>query len=159
MIYIPGQKSSYYELEERWAKWLSSFPDSVVVFASFGSETFLPAAAAAELLLGLESTNRPFFVVLNFPKCTDTEAELAKCTPPGFAERTKVRGVVHTGWVQQQHILHHRAVGCFVNHAGLSSVVEGQGLVASCRLVLPPMKGDQYLNASPPSSPSPSSKS
>jgi hypothetical protein len=32
-----------------------------------------------------------------------------------------------------------------VNHAGLSSVVEG--LVAGCRLVLLPMKGDQYLNA------------
>ncbi|EMS64014.1 Anthocyanidin 3-O-glucosyltransferase [Triticum urartu] len=120
-------------------------------------ETFLPAAAATELLLGLESTNRLFFVVLNFPKGTDTEAELAKCTPPGFAERTKGRGVVHTGWVQQQHILHHRAVGCFVNHARLSSVVEG--LMASCRLVLLPMKGDQYLNASPPSSSPPSSKS
>ncbi|KAF6999096.1 hypothetical protein CFC21_015167 [Triticum aestivum] len=133
------------ELEERWARWLSSFPDNAVVFASFGSETFLPAAAATELLLGLESTNRPFFVVLNFPKGTDTEAELAKCTPPGFAERTKGRGVVHTGWVQQQHILRHRGVGCFVNHAGLSSVVEG--LVAGCRLVLLPMKGDQYLNA------------
>ncbi|KAF7006413.1 hypothetical protein CFC21_021462 [Triticum aestivum] len=133
------------ELEERWAKWLSSFPDNAVVFASFGSETFLPAAAATELLLGLESTNRPFFVVLNFPKGTDTDAELARCTPPGFAGRTKGRGVVHTGWVQQQHILRHRSVGCFVNHAGLSSVVEG--LVAGCRLVLLPMKGDQYLNA------------
>ncbi|XP_044969337.1 anthocyanidin-3-O-glucoside rhamnosyltransferase-like [Hordeum vulgare subsp. vulgare] len=133
------------ELEERWAKWLSSFPDKAVVFASFGSETFLPADAATELLLGLEATNRPFLVVLNFPKGTDTTAELAERTPPGFEERTKGRGVVHTGWVQQQHILRHRSVGCFVNHAGLSSVVEG--LVAGCRLVLLPMKGDQYLNA------------
>jgi hypothetical protein len=56
------------ELEERWAQWLSSFPDSAVVFASFGSETFLPAAAATELLLGLEASNRPFLVVLNFPR-------------------------------------------------------------------------------------------
>ena len=52
---------------------------------------------------------------------------------------------MHTGWVQQQHILRHRSVGCFVNHAGFSSVVEG--LVAGCRLVLLPMKGDQYFNA------------
>lgn len=133
------------ELEERWAQWLSSFPDSAVVFASFGSETFLPAPAATELLLGLEASNRPFLVVLNFPRGADVEAELERCTPPGFAERTKGRGAVHTGWVQQQHILRHRSVGCFVNHAGLSSVVEG--LVAGCRLVLLPMKGDQYLNA------------
>jgi hypothetical protein len=47
--------------------------------------------------------------------------------------------------VQQQHILRHRSVGCYVTHAGFSSVVEG--LVADCRLVLLPMKGDQYLNA------------
>ncbi|CAN6227524.1 unnamed protein product [Urochloa humidicola] len=133
------------ELEERWASWLSSFPDGAVVFASFGSETFLTAAATTELLLGLEATGHPFLVVLNFPKGTDAAAEVAARTPPGFEERVKGRGLVHTGWVQQQHILRHRSVGCFVNHAGFSSVVEG--LVAGCRLVLLPMKTDQYFNA------------
>ncbi|KAG2596333.1 anthocyanidin-3-O-glucoside rhamnosyltransferase-like [Panicum virgatum] len=134
------------ELEERWAGWLSSFPDDAVIFASFGSETFLPAAAATELLLGLEATGRPFLVVLNFPKGgTGAAAEAKARTPPGFEERVRGRGLVHTGWVQQQHILRHRSVGCFVNHAGFSSVVEG--LVAGCRLVLLPMKTDQYFNA------------
>ncbi|TVU25546.1 hypothetical protein EJB05_28045, partial [Eragrostis curvula] len=124
------------ELEERWSMWLSSFPDGAVVFASFGSETFLPPAAAAELLLGLEATGRPFLAVLNFPKGPDAQAELAARVPPGFEERVKGRGIVHTGWVQQQqHILRHRSVGCFVNHAGFSSVVER--LVAGCRLALP----------------------
>ncbi|CAM0150412.1 unnamed protein product [Urochloa decumbens] len=133
------------ELEERWASWLSSFPENAVVFASFGSETFLPAAAATELLLGLEATNRPFVVVLNFPKGADADAELRASVPPGFEERVKGRGVVHMGWVQQQHILRHPSVGCYLNHAGFSSVVEG--LVAGCRLVLLPMKTDQYINA------------
>ncbi|XP_062197613.1 anthocyanidin-3-O-glucoside rhamnosyltransferase-like [Phragmites australis] len=133
------------ELEERWARWLSSFPEDAVIFASFGSETFLPVPAATELLLGLEATNRPFLAVLNFPKDADPEAEIKARIPPGFEDRVKGRGVVHTGWVQQQHILRHRSVGCFLNHAGFSSVVEG--LVASCRLVLLPMKGDQYVNA------------
>ncbi|RCV38132.1 hypothetical protein SETIT_8G117800v2 [Setaria italica] len=132
-------------LEERWASWLSSFPENSVVFASFGSETFLPAAAATELLLGLEAANRPFLAVLNFPKGADTEVELRARIPPGFEERVKGRGAVHTGWVQQQHILQHQSVGCYLNHAGFSSAVEG--LVAGCRLVLLPMKGDQYLNA------------
>jgi flavonol-3-O-glucoside L-rhamnosyltransferase len=45
-------------LEERWATWLSSFPDNTVTFATFGSETFLPVSAATELLLGLEATGR-----------------------------------------------------------------------------------------------------
>ncbi|KAL6648726.1 hypothetical protein ACP70R_012950 [Stipagrostis hirtigluma subsp. patula] len=133
------------ELEERWASWLSSFPDNAVVFASFGSETFLSVDAAAELLLGLEATNRPFLAVLNFPKGADAAAELKARIPPGFEERVEGRRLVHTGWVQQQHILRHRSVGCYLNHAGFSSVVEG--LVAGCRLVLLPMKVDQYFNA------------
>ncbi|XP_066340992.1 anthocyanidin-3-O-glucoside rhamnosyltransferase-like [Miscanthus floridulus] len=128
------------ELDERWATWLSAFPDGAVVFASFGSETFLPPAAATELLLGLEATGRPFLAVLNSP-----DGAAAVVPPPGLAERMSGRGLLHTGWVQQQHILHHRSVGCYVTHAGFSSVVEG--LVAGCRLVLLPMKVDQYLNA------------
>ncbi|CAD6258329.1 unnamed protein product [Miscanthus lutarioriparius] len=127
------------ELDERWATWLSAFPDGAVVFASFGSETFLPPAATTELLLGLEATGRPFLAVFNSP---DGEAVVP---PLGFAERVAGRGVLCSGWVQQQHILRHRSVGCYVTHAGFSSVVEG--LVAGCRLVLLPMKGDQYLNA------------
>ncbi|OEL15904.1 UDP-glycosyltransferase 79A6, partial [Dichanthelium oligosanthes] len=133
------------ELEQRWSDWLSSFPENAVVFASFGSETFLPASAATELLLGLEATNRPFLAVLDFPQGADAEAELNARVPPGFEERVRGRGFVHKGWVQQQQILRHPSVGCYVNHSGFSSVVEG--LVAGCQLVLPPMKTDQYINA------------
>ncbi|KAF8662624.1 hypothetical protein HU200_056225 [Digitaria exilis] len=135
------------ELDDRWATWLSAFPDASVIFASFGSETFLPAAAATELRLGLEATSSPFLAVLNFPKAAMDDAaatELEAIIPVGFEERVEGRGVVHTGWVQQQQILRHRSVGCFVNHAGLSSVVEG--LVAGCRLVMLPMV-DQHFNA------------
>ncbi|KAL6623595.1 hypothetical protein ACP70R_033474 [Stipagrostis hirtigluma subsp. patula] len=110
------------ELEEPWASWLASFPENAVVFASFGSETFLPAAAAAELLLGLEAAGRPFIAVINFPKCADAEAELAARIPPGLEERVKGRGLVRTG-----------------------SMVEA--LVAGCRLVLLPIKTDQFFNA------------
>lgn len=132
---VPGPPAG--DLDDHWATWLSAFPDGAVVFASFGSETFLPPAAATELLLGLEATGRPFLAVLNSPD--------GAVPPPGFAERVSGRGLVHAGWVPQQHILRHRSVGCYLTHAGFSSVVEG--LVAGCRLVLLPMKGDQFLNA------------
>ncbi|CAD6258331.1 unnamed protein product [Miscanthus lutarioriparius] len=115
------------ELDERWATWLSAFPDGAVVFASFGSETFLPPAATTELLLGLEATGRPFLAVLNSP---DGEAVVP---PLEFAERVAAAHPAPPG------------AGCYVTHVGFSSVVEG--LVAGCRLVLLPMKGDQYLNA------------
>ncbi|XP_008778568.2 anthocyanidin-3-O-glucoside rhamnosyltransferase-like [Phoenix dactylifera] len=136
------------ELEERRARWLDGFPEESVVFSSFGSETFLSDEGVKELVLGLEMTGLPFFVVLNFPKNSEgreEEEELRRKLPEGFGERVKGRGVLHRGWVQQQHILRHKSVGCFVCHAGMSSVMEG--VMAGCQLVMLPQKGDQYLNA------------
>ncbi|XP_072958091.1 anthocyanidin-3-O-glucoside rhamnosyltransferase-like [Typha angustifolia] len=127
------------ELELRWRDWLGGFPDHSVVFCSLGSETLtFTDEAIAELLLGLEESGQPFLAVLNFPKGEER-------LPAGFVERVKGRGVVHNGWVQQQLILRHRAVGCFLGHAGLSSLFEC--LFSDCRLIVLPQKGDQYLNA------------
>ncbi|KAF3338435.1 anthocyanidin 3-O-glucosyltransferase-like protein [Carex littledalei] len=94
------------------------------------------------------ATGCPFLVVLNFPqreKEEDDKEILNRKLPKGFKERVKGRGIVHCGWVQQQHILQHKSVGCFVCHAGFSSVMEG--LIADCQLVMLPQKGDQFLNS------------
>lgn len=48
-------------------------------------------------------------------------------------------------WVQQQLILKHPSVGCFVTHCGAGSLSEA--LVSECQLVLLPRFGDQFLNA------------
>ncbi|CAK9182050.1 unnamed protein product [Ilex paraguariensis] len=133
------------ELEERWAKWLGQFPSNSVIYCSFGSETFLKHDQIKELSLGLELTGFPFFLVLNFPAGVDGSAELDKALPEGLLERVKGRGLIHTGWVQQQHILAQNSVGCYLCHAGFSSVIEA--LVNDCQLVMLPQKGDQFLNS------------
>nr|UUY86289.1 anthocyanidin-3-glucoside rhamnosyltransferase 1 [Aglaonema commutatum] len=137
------------ELEAKWASWLDSFPAGSVVFCSFGSETVLTDEGVRELALGLELTGRPFFLVLNFPKgggASENAAEtLRKKLPEGFEEKVRGKGMVHSGWVQQRHILAHPSVGCFLCHAGLSSVVEG--LISGCQLVMLPQRGDQFVNA------------
>ncbi|KAJ3671916.1 hypothetical protein LUZ60_007995 [Juncus effusus] len=135
------------KLERKWADWLEGFPEGSVVFSSFGSETFLSEANTKELLLGLEMSGFPFLVVLNFSKNGEetNEAMVKKILPEGFKERIKGRGIVHCGWVQQQHILRHKSVGCFVCHAGFSSVAEG--MISDCQLVMLPQKGDQFLNS------------
>ncbi|KAL5562161.1 hypothetical protein UlMin_031908 [Ulmus minor] len=133
------------ELEEKWANWLGQFPPRTVIFCSFGSETFLDEDQIRELTLGLEQTGLPFLLVLNFPKKLDAIAELNRVLPEGLTERVKERGVVHTGWMQQQLILAHDSVGCYLCHSGFSSVIEA--LVNDCQLVLLPFKGDQFLNA------------
>ncbi|KAL5550264.1 hypothetical protein UlMin_000440 [Ulmus minor] len=131
-------------LEEKWAQWLDQFPPRTVIYCSFGSEEFLDDDQIRELTLGLERTGLPFFLVLKFPKTLDAIAELERALPEGFTERVKERGVVHTGWVQQQLILAHDSVGCFVSHGGLSSIIEA--LANDCHLVLLSCKGDQFLN-------------
>ncbi|XVF71134.1 hypothetical protein PTKIN_Ptkin12aG0011500 [Pterospermum kingtungense] len=130
-------------LEEKWAHWLGQHRAKSVIFCSFGSETFLNGDQINELAIGLELTGFPFFLVLNFP--TNGRAELDRVLPKGFTEKIKGRGVVHTGWVQQQLILAHDSVGCFVCHSGFSSVIEA--FVNDCQLVLLPLKGDQFLNS------------
>ncbi|KAF5746313.1 hypothetical protein HS088_TW06G00484 [Tripterygium wilfordii] len=133
-------------LEEKWDTWLSQFPSKSVIFCNFGSETFLSEDQIRELVLALDLTGLPFFLVLKFPAEVNGEAHVKQAIPNGLLERVKGKGVVHIkGWIQQQLILGHDSVGCYVNHSGYSSVIEG--IVSECQLVFLPFKGDQFLNA------------
>ncbi|PIA40974.1 hypothetical protein AQUCO_02300030v1 [Aquilegia coerulea] len=128
-------------LEEKWAKWLGGFEKGSVVYCAFGSECVLQKDQFQELVLGLEQTGLPFLVRLRPPVGADT---LEEALPEGFEERVRGKGVVHGGWVQQELILSHPSVGCYVGHCGSGSMWES--LVSTCQLVLVPNFGDQFLN-------------
>ncbi|EEF50883.1 anthocyanidin-3-O-glucoside rhamnosyltransferase [Ricinus communis] len=132
-------------LEEKWDKWLGQFPPKSVILCSFGSETFLQDDQIKELALGLELTGLPFILIMNFSVGVDAYDEINRTLPEGFLERTKDRGIVHTGWVQQQLLLAHKSVGCYLCHSGFSSLIEA--VINDCQLVLLPLKGDQCLNS------------
>ncbi|CAH9140651.1 unnamed protein product [Cuscuta epithymum] len=142
---VVPEPSSGGDLDEKWEKWLAQFEPNSVIYCSFGSETFLKDDQIKELALGLELTGLPFFLVLNIPASVEKSPELKRVLPEGFSERVKGRGIVHSGWVQQQQILAHTSVGCYVCHAGFSSVIEA--MVNDCQLVMLPLRGDQFLNA------------
>ncbi|KAF9588174.1 hypothetical protein IFM89_007863 [Coptis chinensis] len=128
------------QLEEKWAKWLNQCKPGSVIFCAFGSECVMEKNQFQELLLGFELTGLPFFVALKPPTGTNTVDE---ALPEGFKERVQGRGIVEGGWVQQQHIMAHPSVGCFVGHSGLSSVTEA--LINNPQLILIPQRGDQYI--------------
>ncbi|BAT92382.1 hypothetical protein LR48_Vigan05g141500 [Vigna angularis] len=130
-------------LEEKWSAWLGRFKDGFVVFCALGSEWKLPHDQFQELVLGLELTGLPFLAVVKVPIGFETiEAAL----PEGFKERVEGRGIVHSGWIQQQLILEHPSVGCFITHCGAGSLTEA--LVNKCQMVLLPQPdSDQVLNA------------
>ncbi|KAL7212981.1 hypothetical protein ACSBR2_015643 [Camellia fascicularis] len=137
---VPVQSIS--TLEERWEKWLGGFEAKTVIFCSFGSECVLEKGQFQELVLGLELTGMPFFAALKPPLGVE---KIDEALPDGFQERTKGRGVVHGGWVQQPLILAHPSVGCNVTHCGYGSLLEA--LVCECALVLMPQYGDQIINS------------
>ncbi|XP_059645852.1 cyanidin 3-O-galactoside 2''-O-xylosyltransferase FGGT1-like [Cornus florida] len=137
---VPEQPTS--TLEEQWAKWLDNFKAKTVIFCAFGSECVLKSDQFQELVLGLELTGMPFFAALKPPVGAQT---IESALPEGFQRRTEERGVVHGGWVQQQLILGHPSVGCFVTHCGSGSLSEA--MVNDCQLVLMPHVGDQIINA------------
>ncbi|KAH6795390.1 hypothetical protein C2S51_036376 [Perilla frutescens var. frutescens] len=128
-------------LDERWTKWLDQFEPKSVIFCAFGSEARLKRDQFQELLAGFELSGLPFLAALKPPVGAETVEE---ALPEGFASRTGKRGVVYGGWVQQQLILCHPAVGCFVTHCGWGSIFEA--LVNECQLVLMPHIGDQLIN-------------
>ena len=93
-----------------------------------------------ELLSGLSGF--PFLAVLRPPQGSESVEE---AIPEGFGERVRGRGLVHRGWIQQQQILEHSSIGCFVTHCGCSSLFEA--LVNKCELVFLPCRGDHVYNA------------
>ncbi|KAL5578452.1 hypothetical protein UlMin_020151 [Ulmus minor] len=129
-------------LEEIWKSFLVKFKSKTVIFCAFGSECVLEKDQFQELVLGLELTGLPFLAALKPPIGTET---IKLGLPEGFEERVEGRGVVYGGWVQQQLILGHSSVGCFVTHCGSGSLLES--MVNKCQLVLLPHIGDQIINA------------
>ncbi|KAG5226573.1 anthocyanidin O-glucoside 2''-O-glucosyltransferase [Salix suchowensis] len=129
-------------LEEKWYKWLGEFKASSVIYCAFGSECTLEKDQFEELLLGLELTGMPFMAALKPPAGYES---IEPALPQGFQERICGRGIVHGGWVQQQLILEHPSVGCFITHCGSSSLSEA--LINKCQMVLLPHVGDHVFQA------------
>ncbi|KAF3780372.1 Anthocyanidin 3-O-glucosyltransferase [Nymphaea thermarum] len=126
------------ELEERWQKWLNKFPVGSVVFCSFGSEVCLTNEQIVELIAGLEMSGAPFFAVLNFRTPGEHAAKQEI-----VGERMGGKGMVHSGWVQQPHILRHPSVGVHLSHGGFGTIMEA--VAGGCQTVLLPQISDQFL--------------
>lgn len=99
--------------------WLDEQPKKSVVYVSFGSHTAMRKEQIRELGLGLEASGCRFVWVV---KITVVDAhdntELEEMLGEGFLERVKGRGLVVKGWVKQEELLRHKAVGSFISHCG-----------------------------------------
>ncbi|KAL6639096.1 hypothetical protein ACP70R_022826 [Stipagrostis hirtigluma subsp. patula] len=120
--------------------WLNAQPEKSVIYVAFGSEAPLTPAHVSELALGLELAGVRFLWALRKPT-----GGAPPQLPDGFEERVAGRGVVRVGWVPQVRVLAHGAVGAFMTHAGLSSLMES--FLFGHPLVMMPLFADQGLTA------------
>ena len=129
--------------------WLDDQPVSSVVYVSFGSWIALPPEQIRELGAGLESSGCRFLWILK-TKNVDKEVEddrnaLEELLGEGFLERVEGRGKVVKGWLDQEAVLNHPAVGGFLSHCGWNSVTEAA--LRGVRMLAWPRLGDQRVNA------------
>ncbi|TKY66733.1 Anthocyanidin 3-O-glucoside 2''-O-glucosyltransferase [Spatholobus suberectus] len=117
---VPAPSNS--ALEAKWGEWLGRLKASSVIYCAFG-------------------TNRN---VISCSTKPPTEFEsIEDALPKGFKQRVRERGVVYGGWVQQQLILAHPSVGCFITHCDAASLTEA--LVNQCQSVLLPRLGSDFI--------------
>ncbi|OEL17039.1 putative UDP-rhamnose:rhamnosyltransferase 1 [Dichanthelium oligosanthes] len=121
-------------------RWLDAQPERSVLYVAFGSEAPLTPEHVRALALGLELAGVRFVWALR-------ETSGGGLLPDGFEARVREagRGVVRVGWVPQVRVLAHAAVGAFMTHAGLSSLMES--FLFGHPIVMLPLFADQGLTA------------
>ncbi|KAJ4816639.1 Glycosyltransferase [Rhynchospora pubera] len=128
--------------------WLDKQPDNSVLYVNFGNRTGMSREQVRELGLGLETSGCRFLWVVK-TKALDSQdiEDLGEILEKGYLERVKDRGIVMKGWVEQDKVLRHKAVGGFLSHSGSNSVIEAA--MYGVRMLAWPMGGDQRINAVP----------
>nr|GEU34552.1 UDP-glycosyltransferase 13-like [Tanacetum cinerariifolium] len=126
--------------------WLDQQPPKSVVYVSFGSRTAMSTDQIREIGKGLDESGLKFLWVLKSKIVDKDDSEgLEEIVGDSFHERTKHTGLVIKGWVNQEEILSHPAIGCFVSHCGWNSVMEAAA--RGMPLLAWPQIGDQKVNA------------
>ncbi|XP_057745732.1 UDP-glycosyltransferase 73C3-like, partial [Arachis stenosperma] len=137
-----GNKEFSNEIENKYVKFLDSWPKGSVIYACLGSLNRVSPKQLIEIGLGLEMTKRPFIWVLRGAYRKD---EMEKwLSENGFEERVKERGILIKGWAPQILILSHSSIGAFLTHCGWNSTLEG--ISSGVPLITFPMFADQFYN-------------
>ncbi|XP_057972505.1 UDP-glycosyltransferase 708G1-like [Malania oleifera] len=141
-----GPLQPYEQEKDQELPWIDEQPAQSVVYISFGSRTAMSKEQIKELGDGLERSNCRFLWVLKTSKVdTDDKEEITELLGSSFLKRTKNKGVVVQGWVNQEEVLAHPAIGGFVNHCGWNSVTEAA--LRGMPMLAWPQHGDQRVNA------------
>ncbi|XP_065858834.1 UDP-glycosyltransferase 708G1-like [Euphorbia lathyris] len=134
------------EKQNQELTWLGSQPAGSVVYVSFGSRTAMSREQLRELGEGLVRSGSKFMWVVKDKKVdTEDEESLDKIIGGELMEKMKENGMVLKNWVNQEEVLRHESIGCFMSHCGWNSVTEA--MWNGVRVLAWPQHGDQKMNA------------
>lgn len=133
-------KGSLYEVDRSCMTWLDSQAKGSVIYVSFGSTTPMKKEQMMEIWHGLVNSNKRFLWVVR----PDTVAGGIEGVAVEVEEGTKERGLI-VGWVPQEEVLAHEAVGGFLTHSGWNSTLES--VVAGVPMICWPYFADQQVNS------------
>ncbi|CAN1795847.1 UDP-glycosyltransferase 83A1 [Linum perenne] len=114
---LPG---SFWRQDRTCLAWLDKHPPKSVVYVAFGSITVLTQQQFEELASGLEMTGRPFLWVVRTNFVEGSGLEFLD----GFLKRVANRGKI-VEWANQEEVLSHPSIACFLSHCGWNSVLDG----------------------------------
>jgi UDP:flavonoid glycosyltransferase YjiC (YdhE family) len=140
----PAAATSLWRADDGCMAWLDCQADRSVVYVSLGSLTVISPEQFTEFLSGLVAAGHPFLWVLRPDMVTARlqHADLQEAVVAAAAGDSKARVV---RWAPQRDVLRHRAVGCFLTHAGWNSTLEAavEGVPTVCW----PFFVDQQINS------------
>jgi len=110
-----------WNVEDSCIDWLDNKPNSSVIYIAFGSIVVLTQKEVDNIANALKNSKKSFLWVIK-PTLKGSENDATEF-PKGFLEETKGRGLVVT-WCNQEKVLSHPAVACFLSHCGWSSMIE-----------------------------------
>ncbi|KAF8666485.1 hypothetical protein HU200_053597 [Digitaria exilis] len=123
--------------EKTCMEWLDAQAEKSVVYLSFGSLLSYTKRQAEEILHGLQSYGQPYLWVVR-KDGREEEVDFYLRDAEG------IKGMV-VEWCDQQRVLSHPSVGCFVTHCGWNSTLEA--IVYGVPMLAVPSWSDQPMNA------------
>ncbi|XP_048542090.1 myricetin 3-O-rhamnoside 1,2-glucosyltransferase UGT709G2-like [Triticum urartu] len=136
-----AESASLWREDDGCMAWLDGHEDRSVVYVSLGSLAVITHEQFTEFLSGLAATGYAFLWVLRPGMVQMTSSKLLGETVEAVGGG---RGRV-VEWAPQRDVLRHRAVGCFLTHAGWNSTLECA--VEGVPMVCWPFFADQQTNS------------
>ncbi|KAJ8443448.1 hypothetical protein Cgig2_026235 [Carnegiea gigantea] len=129
--------------EEPCINWLNKQPDSSIIYIALGSISVMSESETKALATILDSDTRKRFLWVRKKPEEGWGKEMGEL-PEGFLDNTKDRGLV-VSWCQQDKVLMHPAICCFLTHCGWNSTLEA--IAAGVPIIAYPDWTDQTTNA------------